>query len=105
MRMNRLFVPITLIGGCILGITSTSAAVISFSEPLTGTAPIAVSSDIGGATMTATAETAQLRVGDTSGPSTLLLKRAMTNQGTMTGGGGGMGLATSLNSIALCRMG
>jgi PEP-CTERM motif len=96
MRMNQLFVPMMFLGACIAGTTSTSAAIISFSEPLTGIAPIAVITDIVGATITTSAEKASLSLGDTSGPGTVLLKRAMTNQGTGTGEGGGMGVSDIL---------
>ena len=46
MKMKQLLVPTMCIGACIVGATSTSAAIISFSEPLTGIAPIAVITDI-----------------------------------------------------------
>ena len=96
MKMKQLLVPTMCIGACIVGATSTSAAIISFSEPLTGIAPIAVITDIVGATITTSAETASVSVGDVSGPGTLLLKRAMVNQGTGTGEGGGMGVSDIL---------
>jgi hypothetical protein len=96
MKMKQLFVPTMFIGACMAGAIPASAAVIGFSEPLTGAAPIAVTTDIAGATMTASAETASVRLGDVSGQSTLLLKRAMTNQGTGTGEGGGMGVSDLL---------
>jgi hypothetical protein len=87
MKMKQLFIPMMFIGTCIVGTTSPSAAIISFSEPLTGVAPIAVSTDIVGATITMSAESASVSVGNISGPSTVLLKRAMVNQGTGTGEG------------------
>ena len=96
MKMKQLFVPTICIGACIVGATSASAAIISFSEPLTGVAPIAVSTDIVGATIRMSAESASVSVGNISGPSTVLLKRAMVNQGTGTGEGGGMGVSDVL---------
>ena len=67
MKMKQLFIPMMFIGTCLVGTTSTSAAIISFSEPLTGTAAIAVTTDIVGAATTASAENARLSVGDVSG--------------------------------------
>ena len=96
MKIKQLFIPMMFIGTCMAGTTSTDAAMISFSEPLTSIAPIAVSTDIVGATITMSAESASVSVGVISGPSTLLLKRAMTNQGTGTGEGGGMGVSDIL---------
>jgi hypothetical protein len=96
MKTKQLFIPMMFVGACIAGTTSTSAAIISFSEPLTGVAPIAVITDIAKAAITTSAETASVSLGDTSGPGTLLLKRAMTNQGTGTGEGGGMGVSDIL---------
>jgi PEP-CTERM motif len=96
MKTKQLFIPMMFIGACIAGTTSTGAAIISFSEPLTGIAPIAVITDIVGATITTSVEKASLSLGDTSGQSTVLLKRAMVNQGTGTGEGGGMGVSDIL---------
>jgi PEP-CTERM motif len=104
----RLLARATVRGIFLLGITTVSlvgrhpanAAIISFSEDQNGTAPIAVNTDIAGATITTSVESASLGVGNITGPSTLLLKRAMTNQGTMTmeGGGGGVSDVLELDS-------
>jgi hypothetical protein len=76
MKMKQLFVPMTLMGACMVGTMPASAAAIEFSEPLTGTGPIEVRTDLVdvGATITTTAETANFSLGDVSGPKTLLLK-------------------------------
>ncbi len=96
MKMKQLFIPMMFIGTCMAGTTSTNAAIISFSEPLTGIAPIAVITDIVGATISTSAEMASVSLGETSGLSTVLLKRAMVNVGTGTGEGGGMGVSDIL---------
>jgi hypothetical protein len=98
MKMKQLYVPITLIGACVAGVVPASAATIEFREPLTGTGPIEVRTDLVdiGATITASGETASFSLGNVSGPSTPLLKRAMVNMGTMTGEGGGMGVSDIL---------
>jgi hypothetical protein len=73
----------------LVGTGPASAAVISFSEDSAGTTPIVVNTDIAGATIAISVESTSLSVGNVTGPGTLLLKRAMTNQGTMTMEGGG----------------
>jgi PEP-CTERM motif len=85
----------------LVGTGSASAAVISFSEDPAGTTPIVVNTDIVGATIAISVESASLSVGNVTGPSTLLLKRAMTNQRTMTmeGGGGGVSDVLELDSF------
>jgi hypothetical protein len=77
----------------LVGTGPASAASISFIEDPAGIAPLVVNTDIAGATIATSGESASLSVGNVTGPTTLLLKRAMTNQGTMTmeGGGGGVG--------------
>jgi len=74
-----------------------NAAAISFIEDPAGIAPLVANTDIAGATIATSVESASRSVGNVTGPSTLLLKRAMTNQGTMTMEGGGVGLETFLN--------
>jgi hypothetical protein len=85
----------------LVGTGPASAAVISFSEDPAGTTPIVVNTDIADATIAISVESASLSVGNVTGPSTLLLKRAMTNQGTMTmeGGGGGVSDVLELDSF------
>jgi hypothetical protein len=85
----------------LVGTGPASAAVISFSEDPNGTSPIVVNTDIVGATIATSIESASLSVGNVTGPSTLLLKRAMTNVGTMTmeGGGGGVSDVLELDSF------
>ena len=53
MNTKQLFVPLALIGGCLVGTTPAGAAVISFSEDPANTAAIAVNTDIVGATTAA----------------------------------------------------
>src|SRR3984893_2846123 len=85
----------------LVGTGPASAASISFSEDPAGIAPIVVNTDIAGATIATSVESASLSVGNVTGRSTLLLKRAMTNQGTMTmeGGGGGGSDVLELDSF------
>ena len=90
---KQLFVPMALIGVCLVGTTPASAVFISFSE---ATAPITVSTDIVGATISAGNESASVSVGNVTGLATLLFRRQMTNQGTMTGEGGGNGVSDVL---------
>jgi hypothetical protein len=94
MNTKQMFVPMALIGGCLVGTTPVSAAFISFSEE---TAPIGVSTDIVGATISAGDESASLSLGNVTGASTLLFRRQMTNQGTGTGEGGGNGVSDVLS--------
>jgi hypothetical protein len=94
MNTKQLFIPLALIGVCSVGTTPASAAAISFSE---ATDPITVTTDIVGATITTSSESASLSLGNVTGASTLLFRRQMTNQGTMTGEGGGVGLVISFN--------
>ena len=99
MNTRQLFVPLALIGVCLLGTTPASAVVISFSEDPNGTAPIGVTTDIMGAIITTSIESASLSLGTVTGgpgPSTLLFRRQMTNMGTMTGEGGGGGVSDVL---------
>ena len=95
---------IFLLGMATLSLVGTgpaSAAAISFIEDPAGIAPLVVNTDIAGATIATSVESASLSVGNVTGPSTLLLKRAMTNQGTMTmeGGGGGVSDVLELDSF------
>jgi hypothetical protein len=92
MKRKQLFGPLALIGVCLVGTTPASAAFISFSE---ATDPITVTTDIVGATITKSSEFASLSLGTvgTPSPSTLIFERQMTNQGTMTGEGGGGGVS------------
>jgi hypothetical protein len=99
MNTQQLFVPMALIGACLVGSTPASAAFISFSEE---TAPITVGTDIAGATISASTdgEFASVSLGNVTGAGTLLsllFRRQMTNQGTMTGEGGGGGVSDVLS--------
>ena len=60
---KQLFVPMALIGICLVGTTPASAAFISFSEDPNDTAPIAVTTDIPNVTITTSLEEASLFVG------------------------------------------
>jgi hypothetical protein len=96
MKRKRLFGPLALIGACFVGTTPTKAAFISFSEDPNGTAAIAVTTDIVGASTAAGIEIASLSLGNVTGPSTLLFRRQMVNMGTMTFEGGGNGVSDIL---------
>jgi hypothetical protein len=63
---KQLFVPMALIGVCLVGTTPASAAFISFSEDPNDIAPITVTTDIANATITTSRETASLFVGSVS---------------------------------------
>jgi hypothetical protein len=93
---TKLLGPLALIGACFAGTTPASAAAIAFSEDPNGVAAITVTTDIAGATIAAGVETASLGLGNTTGASTLLLRRQMVNMGTMTGEGGGNGVSDIL---------
>jgi hypothetical protein len=97
MNAKRLFVPMALIGACLIGTTPASALMISFSEDPNETAPIAVTTDITNSFITTSFESASLSVGNVTGTSTLLFRRQMTNMGTMTGEGGGNGVSDVLS--------
>jgi hypothetical protein len=90
MNTKRLFGPAALIGVWLVGTTPASAASISFSEV---TDPVTVTTDIVGATITTSSESASLSLGNVTGAPTVLLKGALCNSGTgtMEGGGGGTG--------------
>ena len=97
MNTKQLFVPMALIGVCLVGSTPASAAAISFSEDPAGIAPITVSTDITSSTILASVESASLSVGNVTGASTLLFRRQMTNIGAMTMEGGGNGVSDVLS--------
>jgi hypothetical protein len=99
MNTKQLFVPMALIGVCLLlvGTSPASAATISFSEDPNGAAPIEVTSTgITNATILTSFESASLSLGNVTGAGTLLFRRQMTNMGTMTGEGGGGGVSDVL---------
>jgi hypothetical protein len=97
MNTKWLFVPIALIGVCFVVSTPASSASISFSEGLSETAPITVTTDIANAIVSTSSEFASLSLGDVTGQSTLIFRRQMTNVGTMTGEGGGKGVSDVLS--------
>ena len=97
MNTKQLFAPMALIGVCLVGTAPASAAFISFSEDPNDTAPIAVTTDIPGATITTSVEEASLSVGIVMGGSTLFFRRQMTNMGAMTQEGGGNGVSDVLS--------
>jgi hypothetical protein len=97
MSTKHLFVPMALIGVCLVGSTPTSAASISFSEDTNEIAPIAVTTDITNPTISRSLESASLSLGNVTGVSTLLFRRQMTNMGTMTGEVGGNGVSDVLS--------
>jgi hypothetical protein len=75
MNSKHLFVPMALIGACLVGTTAASAAFISFSEDPNDTAPIAVTTDIPNATITVDGvETAGLLVGSATSLQSLLFE-------------------------------
>jgi len=99
---KHLFVPMALIGACLVGTTPASALFISFSEDPNETAPIAVTTDIAGATISTSLESASLCSGicATDGGTIsqlLIFRRQMTNMGTMTGEGGDSGVSDVLS--------
>jgi hypothetical protein len=94
MNTRRRFVPMALIGVCLIGTIPASAAMISFSDDPNEAAPIAVTTDIVGATISASIEFSSLSFGDVTGTPTLLFRRQMT--GTMAGEGGGIGVSDVL---------
>ena len=100
MNTKQLFGPAALIGVCLIGTTPATAAAISFSE---ATDPITVTTDISGAAITTSSESASLSLGTvgTPSPSTLIFRRQLTNQGTgtMEGGGGGISDILQLDSF------
>ena len=97
MNAKQLFVPMALIGACLVATTPASALLISFSEDPNGTAPIDVTTDITNSMITTSLESASLSLGNVMGASTLLFRRQMTNMGTMTGEGGGNGVSDVLS--------
>jgi hypothetical protein len=82
MTLQSLFVPMALIGVCLVGITPASAAIISFSEDPNDTAPIAVTTDITGSTITTSVETASLLVGEATGNLSLLGRTFLLEPGS-----------------------
>ena len=96
MKLRALFVSLVLLGIVVVGAGPASASTISFLEPTTGTGSIQVITDIVGATIVAGTESASLSVGTVTGTATLLFRRQMTNMGTMTDEGGGMGVSDVL---------
>src|SRR5262249_21344350 len=97
MNTKQKFVPMALIGACLVGITPASALMISFSEDPNETSNIMVAANIPGAMMMTSLESASLSVGNVTGASTLLFRRQMTNMGTMTQEGGGNGVSDVLS--------
>jgi hypothetical protein len=97
MHANQLLGPLALIGAFFAAATPAVAAFISFSEDPNGTAAISVTTDIAGPTIAAGIESASLSLGNVTGASTLLFRRQMVNQGTMTGEGGGGGVSDVLS--------
>jgi hypothetical protein len=103
MNTKQLFVPMALIGVCLVGSTPASAdptKFISFIEDPNETAPIAVTTDLTNTTISTSLESASLFVGNAGGTATLLFRRQMTNMGTMTGEGGGNGVSDVLSLIS-----
>src|SRR5215472_8950029 len=95
MNTKQLLAPVALIGVCLVGTSPAGAAAISFSE---ATDPITVTTDITTPipVITTSSESASLSLGTVTGTPTLLFRRQMTNMGTMTGEGGGMGVSDIL---------
>jgi hypothetical protein len=79
---KQLFVPMALIGVCLVGTTPASAAFISFSEDPNDTAPIAVTTDIPGATITTGVESASLLVGEPTVFQSLLARTFLLEAGS-----------------------
>jgi hypothetical protein len=93
MNTKQLFVPMALIGACLVGSTPASAAIIVFTENPDEISNIIVATDISGARITTAAERASLDVGVTDIPDTgtLLFRRQMIDpNGVLEGGVGGV---------------
>jgi hypothetical protein len=97
MNAKQLFVPMALIGACLIGTTPANALMISFSEDPNETAPIEVTTNITNSMISTSLESASVSVGNVTGAGTLLFRRQMTNMGTMTGEGGGNGVSDVLS--------
>jgi hypothetical protein len=97
MRTKWLFIPLALIGVAMIGTGPASAAVISFLEDPAGTAVIGVSTDITGAVITTSIESASVSVGSVTGASTLIIAKALIQPGSMQREGGGMGVSDILD--------
>jgi hypothetical protein len=80
----------------LVGTGLASAASISFIEDPAGIAPIVVNTDIVGATIETSLESASLSVGNVIGPSTLIEAKALIQPGSMLMEGGGMGVSDIL---------
>ena len=96
MKTILLFVPLALIVA-LIGTGSASAASISFLEDPADTASIMVSTDILGAMITTSIESASLSVGNVTGPGTLILAKALIQPGSMHMEGGGMAVSDILD--------
>jgi hypothetical protein len=99
---KELFVPMALIGVCLLGSTPASAVSISFSEDPNGIAPIAVATDIPNAriqTVLNPIENASVLIGSPGATTTVFFTRQMN--GTMTGEDGGNGVGGVSDTLAL----
>jgi hypothetical protein len=79
---KHLFVPIALIGACLVGTAPVSAAIISFSENPDETSNIEVTTDISGATITTRPEGAILSIGNTTGLESIPFERFLFEAGT-----------------------
>src|SRR5215469_8068711 len=79
---KHLFVPMALIGACLVGTAPASAASISFSENPDDKSNIEVTTDISGATITTSPEEAILRVGVQTGLASIPFETFLFEAGT-----------------------
>jgi hypothetical protein len=79
---KHLFVPMALIGACLVGTAPASAAIISFSENPDDKSNIEVTTDISGATIFTSAESASVSVGDLTGLQSIPFERFLFEAGT-----------------------
>jgi hypothetical protein len=79
---KHLFVPMALIGACLVGTAPASAAIISFSENPDDKSNIEVTTDISGATIFTSPETASLSIGNTTGMFSIPFERFLFEAGT-----------------------
>src|SRR5258708_39150141 len=97
MEAKRLFVGLALAGAATIEAGPANAAFISFIEDPAGTAVILVSTDIPGAIITASIESASVSVGNVTGPGTLIVAKALIQPGSTQREGGGMGVSDVLD--------
>ena len=83
----------------LVGAGPASAAAISFIEDPAGIAPLVANTDIAGATIATSVDSASVSVGNVTMPSTLIVAKALTQPGSMQREGGGAGLSDILDLV------